>query len=84
MKNKNSSKDKYINHDLIKSAIKEINGKNNNYDNSQNEENIDINDKNFLEVVENNLSLIKKNYLNKNESDLKISKIKVLLKSIKI
>ena len=45
---------------------------------------MDINDKNFLEVVENNLSLIKKNYLNKNESALKISKIKVLLKSIKI
>ena len=55
---------------------KDINGKHKRYDNLQiDEEDIDINDKNFLEVVENNLSLINKSYLNKNAKDKKTSQI---------
>ena len=37
---------------------KDINGKRNRYENLQIDEDIDINDGNFLEVVEKNLSLI--------------------------
>ena len=61
---------------------KDINGKHNRFENLQVDEEIEINDGNFLEVVENNLSLINNIYLNKNGNNKKSSKINVEKKVI--
>ena len=49
---------------------KENNGKKNIFDKLDNsEDDIEINDENFLEIVESNLSLINNNYIKWNKSD---------------
>lgn len=63
---------------------KDINGKHNRFENLQVDEEIEINDGNFLEVVENNLSSINNIYLNKNGNNKTSSKINVEKKEPKV
>ena len=64
---------------------KQNNGKNEYDDNlGQDEQDIEINDKNFLEMVESNLLFIKENYINKNEPEKNESKINISVKKKKV